>query len=61
MKVYTNYTIYRGWDIDEFEVSGEKHYKASKDGTSIAIKCSQEELFDLLDSIDFRPKVSYNN
>lgn len=61
MKMSTNYTIYRGWDIEEFDVAGETHYQAVKNGTTIAIKGTQQELFDLLDSIDFKPKVSYNN
>lgn len=60
MKMSINYTLYRGWDIEEFEISGEIHYRAVKNGTTIAIKGEQQELFDLLDSIDFRQKINYN-
>ena len=52
--------MHRGWDIEEFEVNGETHYRASKDGTTIA-NPNLEQLIDILDDLDFPRSLRYNN
>jgi len=60
MKNEYNYIMHRGWDIEEFEVNGETHYRASKDGTTIA-NPNLEQLIDILDDLDFPRSLRYNN
>jgi hypothetical protein len=60
MKNDYNYIMHRGWDIEEFDVNGETHYRAIKNGTTIA-NPDLNTLVDILDSIDFPQSLRYNN
>ena len=60
MKNEYNYIMHRGWDIEEFEVNGETHYQAKKDGTTIA-NPDLNTLIDILDDLDFPRSLRYNN
>ena len=61
MKLSANYTYVRGWDVEEFEIAGETHARAVKDGTTIAIHGTATELIKLLDTIDNADKIGYDN
>lgn len=61
MKLLSNYTYHRGWDIEEFEVNGETHIQAVKDGTTIAIQGDLLKLVEILDAVDNTEKSVYNN
>ena len=52
--------MHREWNIEEFEVNGETHYRASKDGTTIA-NPDLNILIDILDDLDFPRSLRYNN
>lgn len=60
MKFEYNYMMHRGWDIEQFEVNGETHYRAVKNGTTIA-NADLEVLIDILDELDFPPNLRYTN
>lgn len=61
MKLLSNYTYHRGWDIEEFEVGEETYLEAKKAGTTIAIQGDIVRLVKILDAIDNEDKPVYNN
>lgn len=61
MKLSSNYTYHRGWDIEEFEVNEKVHLQAIKDGTTIAIQGSLKQLVEILDAVDNTAKLWYND
>lgn len=55
-----NEHLHRGWVIQEFTIGGEVHYRAIKDGTTIA-NPNLNALIDIIDELDFSSHLRYNN
>lgn len=60
MKYDYNEEYHRGWTIQQFTVGDEIHYRATKDGTTIA-NPDLNVLIDIIDELDFSPHLRYNN